>query len=197
MKERDEVRRAQADGRASRAPERRKTLNARGFTLIELLIVIAIVVVVAAIAVPSMLRARISANETTAVSSMRAINSAQASYSASAGGGAYAPSLATLGDACPSSSTAFITADLATDPSVKSGYRHELQPASGAPNGPDDCNGMTTRAGFYSTGVPLSRGYSGHKGFGSNSAGAIYFDVSGSAPTEAAMAPGGGGSVIQ
>lgn len=169
----------------------------KGFTLIELLIVVAIVVVVAAIAVPSMVRARISANETSAVASMRAINSAQASYSASAGGGAYAVRLATLAVACPSSSSPFISADLAADPTSKSGYRFTLQEASGSPNGPGDCNGTGTRAGYYSTGAPLSRGISGHKAFASNSVGAIFFDISGVPPGEAVIAPGGGGTVVQ
>ena len=168
-----------------------------GFTLIELLIVVAIVGAIAAIAVPSLLRARISANETTAVASMRAINSAQASYSASAASGAYAVRLATLGATCPASTQAFIAADLASDPAVKSGYRLELQGATGASNGPNDCNGTATRSNYYSTGVPVSRGISGHKGFASNSAGAVFFDISGVAPTEAAMAPGGGGEVLR
>lgn len=170
-------------------------MKERGFTLIELLTVVAVVGVIAALAVPSLLRARISANETTAVASMRAINSAQASYSASAGGG-YAVALATLGTACPSSSQSFISADLASDPSLKAGYRVELQAATGAAAGPTDCNGTPTREGFYTTAVPLAPGISGHKGFASNSAGAIFFDFSGVAPTEAAIAPGGGGQVL-
>lgn len=172
-------------------------MRERGFTLVELLIVIAVIVAVAAIAVPSMLRARSSANETNAIASMRAISSAQASYASSAGGGAYAVALATLGTPCPSSTTAFLAEDLATDPAVKSGYRLELQAESGAPNGPNDCNTIVTRAGYYSTAVPLSHGISGNRAFSSNSSGAIFFDPSGTAPTEAAMAPGGGGTVIQ
>ena len=38
----------------------------KGFSLIELLIVVAIILLIAAIAVPSLLRARIAANETSA-----------------------------------------------------------------------------------------------------------------------------------
>ena len=172
-------------------------MRERGFTLVELLIVLAIIAVVAAIAVPSMLRARISANETNGIASMRAIGSAQASYSASAGGGAYAVTLAALGTPCPSSTTAFLAEDLASDPAVKSGYRFELQAATGAPNGPNDCNTTATHAGYYSTAVPISVGISGNRAFSSNSSGAIFFDPSGVAPTEAAMAPAGGGTVIQ
>ena len=71
--------------------------NERGFTLIELLIVVAVIAILSAIAVPSFLRARQAANESSAISSVRAINSAQISYRFSDGGGVnYADSLATL-----------------------------------------------------------------------------------------------------
>ena len=47
-----------------------------GFSLIELLIVVAIILTIAAIAIPDLLRARIAANESSAVSSLRALNEA-------------------------------------------------------------------------------------------------------------------------
>ena len=53
----------------------------QGFTLIELLIVVAIIAIIAAIAVPNLLSARMAANETSAVGGLRAIGSAQVSYS--------------------------------------------------------------------------------------------------------------------
>lgn len=52
-----------------------------GFSLIELLIVVAIILIIAAIAIPNLLRARIAANESSAVSSIRTINTAEVSYS--------------------------------------------------------------------------------------------------------------------
>ena len=52
----------------------------KGFSLIELLIVVAIILIIAAIAIPNLLRARIAANESSSVSSIRTINTAEVTY---------------------------------------------------------------------------------------------------------------------
>ena len=81
----------------------------KGFSLIELLIVVAIILIIAAIAIPNLLRARMAANEASAVASVRTINTAMVTYDSSYPDVGFAATLATLGgaDPCtPSSTTA-------------------------------------------------------------------------------------------
>ena len=54
----------------------------QGFSLIELLIVVAIIAIIAAIAVPSMLQARMAANESGAIQGCRTVGSAEVAFSA-------------------------------------------------------------------------------------------------------------------
>jgi len=83
----------------------------RGFSLIELLIVVAIILIIAAIAIPNLLRARMAANESSAVSSLRTINTGEITYQSTYSSVGYAPALSNLGGAlgvacAPSSTTA-------------------------------------------------------------------------------------------
>ena len=71
--------------------------NQKGFSLIELLIVVAIILIIAAIAIPNLLRARIAANESSAVSTVRTVNTAQISYQSTYPTAGYASTMAQLG----------------------------------------------------------------------------------------------------
>jgi len=82
-----------------------------GFSLIELLIVVAIILIIAAIAIPNLLRARMSANESSAVASVRSTNTAEVTYNSTYPTVGFAPALSNLGGALgaacvPSSTTA-------------------------------------------------------------------------------------------
>ena len=108
----------------------------KGFSLIELLIVIAIMLILSAIAIPNLLRARIAANESSAVATVRSINTAQVTYSSTYVNTGYT-TLAQLGGAnpcVPAAVTAcLIDATVSVAPFTKSGFIFAAGPVGAAP----------------------------------------------------------------
>jgi len=107
----------------------------KGFSLIELLIVVAIILIIAAIAIPNLLRARISANESASVGALRTLNTAQISYNSAYPTVGYSSSLANLGgtSCAPPASNSACLIDTALQSGTKSGYSFSI--VSGSVNG--------------------------------------------------------------
>ncbi|MFZ0477826.1 MAG: prepilin-type N-terminal cleavage/methylation domain-containing protein [Terriglobales bacterium] len=115
----------------------------KGFSLIELLIVVAIILIIAAIAIPNLLRARIAANESSAVGSVRTTNTAEIAYNSAYPTVGFAVSLSNLAGSCtgttvPTSTSACLI-DSVLAAGQKSGYSFALS------NG----GGTTTPQGAY------------------------------------------------
>ena len=148
-----------------------------GFSLIELLIVVAIILVIAAIAIPNLIRSRMAANEASAVSSVRTINTAQVTYASTWGIG-YAALLSNLGGAagCTASSTTACLIDPILSAGTKSGYAF-------AAVGNNTVGGAVQ--GFEINATPVSSGTTGTRAFCSDQSGVIRYNTTGTAITTA------------
>jgi type IV pilus assembly protein PilA len=148
----------------------------RGFTLIDLLFVIALVGLLSTMALPGILRARGAAQASSALGTMRAINSGQLSYAITCGLGFYAPDLPTLGVRPPASTDAFLPDGLTNGVTIlRHGYSFTVTgtPLAGAPA---TCNGLgpgQAAPGYVATADPIDT-VATARYFGTNAEGMLY-----------------------
>ena len=146
-----------------------------GFSLIALLIVVAIILIIAAIAIPNLLRSRIAANESSAVGSIRSINTAEVTYSSTypaVGFSADMPSLGGAACAAPTSTGAClidnVLANATAAATPKSGYFFTYAPV-----------GAGVNVGYTVIGDAAAQGQSGTRSFFSDQSGVIRFKAVG------------------
>ena len=113
-----------------------------GFTLIELMIVVAIIAIIAAIAIPNLLSARLNANETAAIATLRNISSAQAQFQATSKADTDKDGTGEFGSFVELSGASEVRGSATVG---------KLNPPvlSGAFRTPDTTTGFVSRSGFY------------------------------------------------
>jgi len=138
----------------------------KGFSLIELMIVVAIILIIAAIAIPNLLSARMAGNEASAVGSVRTLNTACITYSATYSTG-YPAALSNLGPGSPATPTTADLVDVVLASGTKSGYNFVY--AAGAADAAGNINSYTLNAN------PSSPGASGIRFFYTDQSGVITY----------------------
>jgi type IV pilus assembly protein PilA len=148
-----------------------------GFTLIELLIVMSVILILMTLAIPQALKTIKTANQTSAVQSMRAIGSAEVQYSSAYPANGFSCSLSALGGV-PGSGAASATAAQVLDPGLASGSK------SGYIFAVTNCTKVTVNnqdmfTGYEVTAVPSSVGRTGDRGYCMDENQIIKFDPAG------------------
>ncbi|MBI3932264.1 MAG: DUF4190 domain-containing protein [Acidobacteria bacterium] len=147
-------------------------------------VMIPVIGIIAAIAIPSLLRARVSANEASAIGDIRTVISAEMAYSSA--NGSYYDSLECLGTPTrcipeyPATAPTFVDSMLASG-ATKNGYRRTFHPgpAPASVTGPVSPTSLTS---FAYVAVPLNPGQTGVRGFCGDSEGKICYTTDGSSP---------------
>jgi type IV pilus assembly protein PilA len=142
----------------------------KGFSLIELLIVVSIILIIAAIAIPNLLRAKLAANEASAVGSLRTITTAAILYSTTYGTG-FPRTLASLGGSTTASSTSADLIDSVLASGTKSGYSFTYTPSAAI-------SGFTNS--YTLTATPIAVGTTGQRMFFTDQSGVIRANTLGS-----------------
>jgi prepilin-type N-terminal cleavage/methylation domain-containing protein len=150
----------------------------KGFSLIELLIVVAIILIIAAIAIPNLLKSKMAANESSAVGSVRTINTGEVTYAAGCPNAGYSSTLTELNSGALCAAGLNII-DNVLSLGAKSGYTFKY-------TGTADATGLVNT--YTLTALPGVVGTTGQRGFFSDQTGVIRYTLNGSAPTNASSA---------